>query len=554
MKLATLRKSGWLVVLATLLCLLPFVNKAFHIDDTLFLWVARHIQNNPFDFYGFAANWYGTMMPMAEINQNPPLVSYYIALVTLLFGWQEWTLHLAFLLPAIGVTLGTYTLAKEFVNRPALAALVALATPVFLVSASNVMSDVMMVAFYIWAIIFWIRGLERNSLSWLITSVLLIAFAALTKYFGLTAIPLLLLYTVLQLKAFDRRLAVVILLALPVLLLLGYQQLTVAMYGRGLLSAAASYSIEMAGSDLSHLRDKGIVGLAFLGGCVPSAFFFAPLLWKRRTWIVGGGVLFAMVLCFLLLKGSLFDLVLQANGNIHWLFILQTTFFVVAGLHLLAIAFIELYQRRDPCSVLLCCWIVGTFAFAWLFNWTVNGRIILPLVPAGAILIARRLDLRATTEQGLAVWLPLIPAILLAMAVSWGDYTFANSQRQAAGAIIQELRPHGYKIWYQGHWGFQYYMEQAGAMAVDIKKPAMQPGDFLVLPNNNTNIYAPAKYISNQTITFINQYSFTSSSWITTMHPPPVCVGFYASVWGPLPYVFGYIPQEEYYFLFRRTK
>ena len=48
--------------------LLPFVTKAFHIDDTLFLWIARHIQTDPLDFYGFRANWYGYAMPMSAIT------------------------------------------------------------------------------------------------------------------------------------------------------------------------------------------------------------------------------------------------------------------------------------------------------------------------------------------------------------------------------------------------------------------------------------------------------------------------------------------------------
>ena len=185
-------KQGlWLIVVATLLCLLPFITKAFHVDDTLFLWTARHIQAQPYDFYGFPANWYGTTMSMAEINQNPPFAAYYIALVTLLFGWQEWPLHLAFMLPAVGVVAGTYVLAGHFTSRPRLSALIALATPVFMVSATNVMSDVLMLSFYLWALVFWVKGLERQRFSWLLAASLLVALAALTKYFALTAIALL---------------------------------------------------------------------------------------------------------------------------------------------------------------------------------------------------------------------------------------------------------------------------------------------------------------------------------------------------------------------------
>lgn len=60
--------------------LVPYVNKAFHIDDPLFIWPAKHIRTEPLDFYNFNVNWNGTMMPMWTRSQNPPLTSYYLAL------------------------------------------------------------------------------------------------------------------------------------------------------------------------------------------------------------------------------------------------------------------------------------------------------------------------------------------------------------------------------------------------------------------------------------------------------------------------------------------
>src|SRR5271157_4582503 len=72
-----------LLAVLTILCLLPFADKAFHIDDPLFVWTAKNIQTNPLDPYGFDVNWYGTWMRMADVNKNPPIVSYYIAIVAI---------------------------------------------------------------------------------------------------------------------------------------------------------------------------------------------------------------------------------------------------------------------------------------------------------------------------------------------------------------------------------------------------------------------------------------------------------------------------------------
>jgi len=84
----------WLA-LATAAALAPFLNKAFHIDDPLFLWMAEQITRHPLDPYGFTVNWAGPPQPMWVAMQNPPLCSYFIAAVSALFGSNEIALHLS---------------------------------------------------------------------------------------------------------------------------------------------------------------------------------------------------------------------------------------------------------------------------------------------------------------------------------------------------------------------------------------------------------------------------------------------------------------------------
>src|SRR5688500_14225416 len=87
-------KTLALLCALTAAALLPFINKAYHIDDPLFLWAAQHITAHPLDFYGFAVNWYGSAMPMSEVMKNPPLTSYYQALIGAVAGWSEPIIHL----------------------------------------------------------------------------------------------------------------------------------------------------------------------------------------------------------------------------------------------------------------------------------------------------------------------------------------------------------------------------------------------------------------------------------------------------------------------------
>ena len=113
----------WLVLVLVGALLLPFVNRAFHIDDPLFLWAAKQIQTHPADPYGFRVNWYGSDMAMFDVTKNPPLASYYLALVASIVGWSERALHLALMLPALSVVAGMFLLARRWCLNPALAVL-----------------------------------------------------------------------------------------------------------------------------------------------------------------------------------------------------------------------------------------------------------------------------------------------------------------------------------------------------------------------------------------------------------------------------------------------
>ncbi|MFQ5353616.1 MAG: hypothetical protein ACE5DR_01600, partial [Thermodesulfobacteriota bacterium] len=74
------RRDMVIVAVLTAAILLPFSDKAFHIDDTLFVRAAQHILEKPFPFYWFDINWYGWDMAMFQVMKNPPLTSYFIAI------------------------------------------------------------------------------------------------------------------------------------------------------------------------------------------------------------------------------------------------------------------------------------------------------------------------------------------------------------------------------------------------------------------------------------------------------------------------------------------
>src|SRR5262249_41510849 len=142
-------------------------------------------------------------------------------------------------LPALAVVLGTYRLAQEFTESPFVAATATLLTPVFLVSSSSVMCDTMMLALWIWAIIFWTKGLATSRAYYFLISSLLISASPLTKYFGVALLPLLVLYSVVRR---DRVRVWGVYFVIPVIILAAYQVWTKAQYGQGLLLNVAGFS------------------------------------------------------------------------------------------------------------------------------------------------------------------------------------------------------------------------------------------------------------------------------------------------------------------------
>lgn len=513
------------LVLATLLCLLPFVHKAVHLDDYLFLRSARQILEHPLDPFGTMVNWYGVPMPLASVTQNPPGACYYLAAVGGLFGWGEIALHLAMLVPALAAVLGTWALARRLCPRPGLAALLALLTPVFWISATTLMCDMLLLACWVWAVECWWRGLEQGRRRWLVAAALLAAAATLTKYFGVALIPLLLAFTLVRERRFSAKL---LWLLVPLLALAAYEWTTHARYGHGMLAAASAYIRE-----IPRIGGPGwrmLVALSFTGGCLFPALFFTV---DRRAWrpIILGLVAIVGLAVLLHHFGPARIVAPRITSSQRWWICAQMAVFVAGGLVLLGLAAADLRTSRSADSLLLFLWVAGTFVFTALLNWAVNGRSILPMAPALAILAVRRFTREAPGPAGWRRFRPLLPAALLGGLVVYGDARCAEISRTGARLLHERLDGRAGALWFQGHWGFQYYMEAGGARALDRAAPAGRPGDYVVVPSDNTAIWNMAL----GTFTLGGNIDITVPPGLATMQAT-AGAGFYADAIGPLPF------------------
>lgn len=527
------------LTLTVLAALGPFVTKPFNIDDPLFLWAARQIQAHPANPYGFEVNWYGTLSPMWEVTKNPPLACYYLVTAAAILGWSEPALHCAFLLPAVLAVLGTYRLARHFCNQPTLAACATLFTPVFLVSSTTLMCDTMLLAFWVWAVVLWVEGMERND-SWrLAGSAVLIALAALTKYFGVCLIPLLAAYSLVGQRRIGRWAGCFL---IPIAALAAYQWATQALYGRGLLSDAWDYATTTKELSANSGVTSSLTALTFTGGCLAVAVFLAPWLWRAR--VLAGFAVFAVLIATALFIA---DPTLRNHsvfqGASRVIVEVQIIFWAIGGASVLGLAVADAWQRRDAGSCLLALWVLGTFLFAGFFNWIVNGRSILPMAPAVGILLVRRLEQGARAGKSARARdarISLAAGAALALLVARADFRYATAVRHSAEQTHARCGQGGGTLWFEGHWGFQYYLEKLGAKAVVARQSAPRRGDLLAIPLNNSNLRPPDSKQAHPWKALL----IPGPRWLTTISRE-VGAGFYASVWGPLPFAFGKVPPEK---------
>lgn len=531
------RRPYWVLTAAVLITLGPFVWKPFNIDEPLFVWEAQQITRHPANPYGFNVNWSDSAdreAPMWSITKNPPLTSYYLALAAAIVGWKEVGLHGAFLLPALAAVLGTFRLAQRMTAHPLLAALLTLFAPVFLVSSISVMSDTLMLAFWVWAVVLWFEGLESAERAKLALSAVMVALAALTKYFAISLVPLLLAYGLMR----KRRLGLWVLwLLIPLAILGAWQGATYALYGQVALSGAAAYSAQVRAVFGLPILSAGLTGLAFLGGCLAPACLASLPLYRPQKLVGMIGATVALVF----LAPEAFR-VQNGLGAVPTLALAQVAFWAFIGLSALVLAFSEVSRRdKDPATWLLVLWVGGTFVFAAFLNWSINGRSILPLTPAMAILVARALERGGASQQSPQkniLRLLLTGGATVGLLVATADSLYARAVREVARQTANaDVDKKGMR--FLGHWGFQYYMEAAGATAFDGNHPEVHAGDCIAIPFQNPSTLK----VQEGDVLQKQEIRVTGCSWLATMHWP-VLAGFYSSLWGPLPFAVGEVRPE----------
>ncbi len=526
------------VVLSLLfvLCMLPFIDKAVHIDDPLFLWSAARILHTPADFYGIVVNWYGWDMPLHEVMQNPPLTSYYLAFLLLVGGGNLLVAHLGMLLPGVCCILGVYRMAGLFCRSDWLATLMFMTAPCFFIASDSFMADLPLCCLWVWSVYLYMKGELEGSVGKRCLAALLLGAAVLVKYNALALVPLLFTYSLLK----QRRLRSLLPLLFPLLVALGYHLTTTALYGHSLLFQAMSYSWSLG--DINRAIETNLfVGLTFLGGNILICLIVSPWTWRKQG-LVGLVIIWFCSTLLILLHGGLGKAQCEITDALSWGFAVQAGLFIAAGIHIHALAWEQFVRHRDAESILLLLWITGQCVFAFFLNWSITSRTLLPLAPAAAILAVRGME--KATAPLLSNARTVVPvacsALLLALAVTYCDYNGANATRAAVLYIAKETKKLSVPVWFGGHWGWQYYAEQFGMQPLNHRNGVVHKGDLLALPLEILQKPIPINLFSE-----LYEFSLPSCSGLSVKHEKHLA-GFHSDEFGPLPFIFA--PTRDYRF------
>src|SRR5262249_47488821 len=256
------------------------------------------------------------------------------------------------------------------------------------------------------------------------------------------------------------------------------------------------------------------VAFVFTGGCIAPVLLFCRRLWSRAAIVCG--LLFAVTAALVLNHASkLGSFSLPSIQTTHLLFAIQLSLWGTVGVSLIILAVLDLVHQPDTESLFLFMWIIGTFLFAGFINWTTNGRSVLPMIVPAGIIIVRRLEQQAEqrgNKTSSAPFAPLLIAAVLAFAVAWADTAFAETARTGA---MNAHESYGTRktVWFLGHWGFQYYMQELGGKPVDVNEFRPTIGDVVVVPETNTNLFAmPAGWPVRRI------FEIPTTTWISTMN------------------------------------
>jgi hypothetical protein len=192
---------------------------------------------------------------------------------------------------------------------------------------------------------------------------------------------------------------------------------------------------------------------------------------------------------------------------------------------------VDAVRRRDGLQISLGLWLLMAVPTAVYVH--LPAKYLLPSAPAAAILLARVMaELPRIGRPALAA--SLAAGVALGVGILRADAAFAGLGRQAAATLIAPAVTAGHRVWYAGHWGFQWYAERAGARFFPIRPPFPRIGDLVVSSWNSEPHIVPEEMDA-----LVRLHRIEDRSPGGRVMDRAAGAGFFSNSWGYLPWAWG---------------
>jgi hypothetical protein len=458
------------------------------IDDTAYLIYARHIADHPFDPYGFTVFWYTVPDPAMEVL-CPPVLPYWLAAGFRLVGDHPPLLKL-WLFPLVWVfAWSVRELLRRFARGTEPVALPLIVLSPAVLPTVNLMLDVPALGLGLAAVVLFTRAADSGSWRLAVAAGVVAALAVQTKYTMLLIPPLLAWYGMTH-----RRLGLAgVAVAVSMIAFAGWECFVFEKYGRS--HFLFHLGDQQGGATLGQtLRDKAALLPPLAGhlGCLAAGvglYAARPLGVPRRV-VVLAAVLWAVGFAAVALLPHRFTVLVP--NKLTLAAIVWRTAGTAALLAAAGCAAMLLFRRcprpglrHSADNLFVVGWVLLELAGYFALTPFPAARRVIGLTVAAGVLVARFVSRvsRSQSDRRPPRWvLPFGAAagFLVAAIDTWDAYP-EKVLAERASTAARDHDPAA-RVWYSGHWGFQWYCERAGMRPIVTGQTIVEPGDVLVLP------------------------------------------------------------------------
>jgi 4-amino-4-deoxy-L-arabinose transferase-like glycosyltransferase len=489
----TVLACAWPALLLATVCLLPFLNKAFLVDDPWFLTMSRQIVEHPLHPMDFNICW-NTVESCTKAYDLTPGNSLmgYVLVPTVLGGAHEWVAHLTQLIlvwiAILAMTSLIFRLGWDKWHAVA-GSLLLVAIPPFLPMASTAIPDILATAVALVAIDRLAAWKIEQKWSQGAAGAIALGLAGFARPHLALLLPLAAFFL---LDSFDLKKTLGQIRQRP-------WMWSPVFAGSGLLFAlillVREHDLALAPPPVvagpSNIPPNLLVYLAYFAFPLPLT---ACWLANRLAGKSAGTILIASALAVapLFLSWSLWGGVLLA----------------ILGLLVLADLSFQAFNRRDQIGLFLLLWALIPLPIVYYTHLPM--KYLLPCVPAVILICFRLLDGAPVKFARIGVMVLIFAGTGYSLLILHSDAEFADFGRDALQRLIEPHIAAGQRVWYPGQYWSYWYAPLAGAALTYPDGPQPKPGDLIVLDVLAAGKLTPLERFPHRTLvqTIVHRYRF----------------------------------------------